>query len=556
MLRDVPDVVNYVVMVTGLSDFPEWTSRSSYRNPRGAHQHSSPTGRLNMAALPKAKVLLLAAAAATDADIAALRTLIAAYSRTLHLDLVLRLLLSALPESTEPASYTPFLLELESGVIDEPKPSLDELDHAAVEDLDEVEARSRVKALRPLPLACAPAIPGRPTDSLTLFLIHRCRRIDAQTGILTLLPELITPFLGRSDALRTWFIATLLPLLRFNYEYYPSEGATLSLAEFEGLSARSALRLLLSRTGRATDESLAPHDPVGRDLRGLVGPWMYKSKKPTASGNADSASGDDDRTWQDAFEWLLDTASTNFPLVVEAVEQWDGPDDVDLGGYEDDATAGPFPNQSTKTYARTGLAAIYIGSGSSIESFAGAHRILVRLASLLGATPPLDLAAGAAALHAVALPLASLAEASSLSLLSNALAQPTNSLTTPDDRSISFLEAVILSAYLLARLGNKLDVRAVAGLVLSADEVDQRKALKRLIHDFSSGAKLQDSEWSRIHREVFWIWRWGMDEDSQTVSGVLGSVPRETLEKEFLKLLLLNTRKSGRDGIEEPLISS
>lgn len=91
---------------------------------------------------------------------------------------------------------------------------------------------------------------------------------------------------------------------------------------------------------------------VGRDLRGLIGPWMYgdsrlkwrKLRKTSSSFDAvitplDEVPVANERCarWEDVFHWITEQAQApaSWSTAVQAIDQWDGPGDVDLGGFED-----------------------------------------------------------------------------------------------------------------------------------------------------------------------------------------------------------------------------
>ncbi len=139
-------------------------------------------------------------------------------------------------------------------------------------------------------------------------------------------------------------ISSVLPLLRLNYEYYPEDSVNRTIAEFECLDDRTGVALLLSRTGQK--ENADQDTTVGRDLKGLVGPWMYgdsrwKRRRLSPSGEQSVAPLDEAPVenqkyvgWEEAFRWITRQARTSWKTAVAAVEQWDGPGDIDTGGYE------------------------------------------------------------------------------------------------------------------------------------------------------------------------------------------------------------------------------
>ena len=522
-------------------------------------------------ALSKAKTILLAISLISECNLTALEGLVRANPGKLHQDLVLRMLLSALPESVQPVLYMPILRQLitTSSLVEELHDG--DIDESFLHGIPEEEARRRVRSLRLLPLLHSPALAGQTTDSLTLFLIHRAHRIDAQTGVLTFLPELILPFIDRSEHLRAWFISTLLPLLRLNYEYYPGGANALSLSEFEQLRGRAGVDFLLSHLGEENNGKAHETRSVGRDLRGLVGPWMLQAstrtplpwpddrvidpsnafgslEAPFAGISPDESSAE--RSWQDSFDWLLSTAKTDFPLAVEAVEQWDGPGDVDFGGYEDGA--GPVDQASLRRlrmrYAQAAMAVAYSAPSALVETLIKCHRLLGRVAVLGQLDSPMDLKSSSSSLPPIDGPLESIERATGASMLPNALMLPHNTLTAPSDQSISFLHHIILSAYLLALLGHKVTVHHTATLCLSASEEDQRKELQRAIHCICTGPKRSDQGWRRCREEILWLFDWGVSEAAaeeswKRVSGIFGRTPKAVLEAEFLKLLLESARE-------------
>jgi hypothetical protein len=107
--------------------------------------------------------------------------------------------------------------------------------------------------------------------------------------------------------------------------------------------------LLLSRTGKKDNIDTDQDTTVGRDLKGLVGPWMYgdtrwKRRRLSSSGEQSVAPLDETPVenqkyigWEEAFRWITRQARTSWKTAVRAIEQWDGPGDIDTGGYEEGA---------------------------------------------------------------------------------------------------------------------------------------------------------------------------------------------------------------------------
>ena len=177
--------------------------------------------------LSSARALLLAVHLASETEISALRKLIAQERKALRVDIVLRILLTHLPETLPSSEYVPLLEDLLSGSAREDSHS--PIDSSCLSELTEKEAFKKVKKLYLLPLAW-PNIPAdAPEDPFVHFLIHRALRVDQCTGTIIEIPDLLAPFLHMSSYLRTWLISNVLPLLRLSYQYYP-EATTVRLS--------------------------------------------------------------------------------------------------------------------------------------------------------------------------------------------------------------------------------------------------------------------------------------------------------------------------------------
>ena len=436
--------------------------------------------------LSPAKALLLAVQLATKSDISSLRTLVSQHPKTLRTEIILRVLLSHLPESLESSEYVTFLQDLAAGKIVEGSNA--PVDASDLEDLSEAAASKRVRKLHLLPLLWPDAPADVPADPLTQFLIHRSLRIDDNTGLITQLPDLLAPFLHQSTYLRTWMISTLLPLLRLNYEYHPQDGANMSIQAFDGLDDQTGISLLLSSTGNSEENE----NTVGRDLRGLVGPWMYgdtrlkrrRLTKDSLSFNAQSVKPLDEvsaadtnekcASWEEVFTWVTGKATTSWKTAVQAVEQWDGPGDVDLGGYGDGTDWLDEDDQQhlERRYARAALACGYLISDESMDALTGVRRILGRIHTLLDHDPLPTLEVAGALLSPVS-GVDILLSPSNIGFLRGDLLEEKNVLTTPNESSIKLLHALLVSAFLIRRAGLPISVRRAGQLLLLEDERDQ-----------------------------------------------------------------------------------
>ncbi|KAH8887360.1 secretory pathway Sec39 [Thozetella sp. PMI_491] len=496
------------------------------------------------------KTVLLAVQLATAADIDSLAFLIARHPAVLQKELVLRILLTFLPETLDPRQYTDFVAALKDGKWDEIETR--DVDCSAVEVLTEEEAAKKVRKLHLLPITRPDALEDEGEDPTILFLLQRACRVDEEAGLLDIIPALLTPFL-HEHTIRDLLVSEVLPLLRRNLEYYPSEPLPFTLSGFQRLPAHLAVDALLSQTG-AGQENISL---VGRDLKGLIGPWLLSDKRWTTRkgrGRAerDSISSPTDATcpgWERVLEWLTTQAVKSWRVAASAVQQWDGPvEDVDHGGWAS-ATLTDAEQAYLKTsYARAAIASAYLVPEASKEALEASFSIAERAAELLNLDPCAALLTTASILP----PFSdegenTLLSARNATYLRNDLLANTNTLTTPNKASINLLRSLVLSAFLLTRDGAACTVRRAGELALLQDEREQKAEATKLIHAISSkGHKSDDKYWIKARNEILWLRDWGDDDDeassSQQGKGVFGQLKKEFLEVEILKALLANTR--------------
>ncbi|KXJ92774.1 Sec39 domain-containing protein [Microdochium bolleyi] len=509
------------------------------------------------AILSAPRVVLLAVHLATKSDIPGLTTLAAQHSNVLYKELLLRILLSVLPETLAPSNYVDLVERIQSGNWDNDE---QDVDTSSIDDINDKEAASKIRRLKLLPLTWDGAPQDILDDPLSLFLIRRAQRVDQEAGLLTQLPDLVVPFLDHTPAIRTWMISSLLPLLRRNCQYYPGSPIDISLAAFEALDDRIAVQLLLDQTG-VQDQSLAL---VGRDLRGLLGPWLYNNAHWTDSQLNDQDSPEQQQVrlcpaWEHVLEWLTTKASTSWKVVVSAVDQWDGPADADLGSYGSLWFGDEEQGYLESRYARAVLACAYLISDTSVEALVGVNTIITKVMGLLDqdACPTLQVASSLLSpfTDVTSDPLLS---ARNATFLRNDLLEDFNPLTTPTEQSTKLLHALTLSAYILSKSGAPCSVRRAGELAFLQDEMEQKAEALRMIRSFSSnGPKNDDKYWLRARDELLWLRDWGAEDDWGTeqteARGVLGQLKKEFLEVECLKAFLSNTRYAlARSIYEEP----
>ena len=534
---------------------------------------SSCTCAMAVKQLSKDQCILLAVNFAAEANIKPLHALIPQRPDVLEPELVLRILLTYLPESVQPSKYTSFVHELVTHLwLEQHEPG--DIDISSVKDISDATASKKVKKLGLRSLFPPSFPPGAPDDILIQFLCHRAYRIDVETGLLTLVPELLKPFLDRSEYLRTWFVSVVLPLLRLQYEYYPNSDASLSLDDFEKIDGAKGIELLLSKAVRTKHEITSPTESegtIGRDLRGLVGPWVYghterkRRKLGRGEENASTtqkrislsgATEDDvtDHDWEYAYKWLTHKAVEDFPMVTNAVEEWNGPADVDFGDYMGDTLylEDELRHKLDKRYAQSAFAACYAVEANSAEAIDGAHGILVRLAELLDFEPPPDLATSVEQLPVIDRHASLLHESDSKIMLDpDVLLQPDHPLTSPTLATFMLLQMLVYSAYQLSGLGHDISIVNLTKFRFYSDEEEQLAMVQKILHGLSTSGKRDDSHWSNDRGRLIWLWNWNIDPEEGALRGAgpFGNVSRDVLEKEIVKSMLSTGNYSLIDSI-------
>ena len=516
-----------------------------------------------------AQCILLAAKLAADSNITALHHLTPARQDVFDLELLYRILLTCLPESLEPDKYITYLHETSTRVYLTQLEEVD-IDCSSVEHLSEAETQKKLRQLHLLPLNHPSIAEGATADPLIIFLIHRAHKIEAETGLLPHVPALLEPFLDRSKYLKDWFVSAVLPLMRLDFEYYPQkEESVTSLTTFEGYVGGDGVQTLLSRTLQSVRRKSATEKTVGRDFRGVLGPWIHGSSQrkrrklhnglppsPAPIGQTPQEwikcqeetpqIAEKLEDWQPVFGWIVERAQQDFDVAVKVVEGWDGPSDVDMGGYQKtwllDQKYEDLKVELRNEYCQSAFASIYAATDDNTDVLEGAHAILVRLASLLDFEPPPDLATSIHLLPTVDVHSEDLESAAAVEYLqASALKAPSNPLTLPKLETFSLLQMLVYSAYQLQHLGYKASVATVARIRFWSDSTEQLKTLNQILHNLVAGAKRTDDQWSYIRDTLLWLWHWAIDTDapnpSTTGAGIFGKIPRSVVEKKILEAL-------------------
>ncbi|KAK1968251.1 secretory pathway protein Sec39 [Colletotrichum sublineola] len=497
------------------------------------------------------KLVLLAVHLAIHADLDSLAFLTSRHAAVLRKDLVLRILLTYLPETVPSSDYVPFLEELTNGEFADREAG--DIDYTIAENISDEDAAKKVHKLHLLPLAWKDAPIEIDDDPMAIFLLRRAHRVDEEAGLLTQLPDLLGPFLQHAPRIRIWMVSTLLPLLRRNCEYYPTNSIPYTLAEFRSLSDGAAVDALLSQTGVRQED----HGFIGRDLRGMLVPWLHddsrwkRVEEGDPSGETVSSPG-----WERFLEWLLAQSSSSWRVAVAAVEQWGGAVDVDLGDYDVVWISEEQQQYLDRRYARAIMGGAYLVPEATIEALEGAHQMLRKVMDLLGQDDMLSLREGADA-DALS-PIAYLEGDSVLSHKNTAfmrddLLKQSNPLTTPSKKSTHLLHALILSAFILTRAGLPCTIKTVGDLVFIQDERDQKAEVVKLIHAIAERAlKNDDNFWTKARNEILWLRNWGITSPPNgQVMGVFAKVEPEVIEIEILKALLSSARYSLAKSLYE-----
>ncbi|KAL5354759.1 hypothetical protein ACLOAV_000848 [Pseudogymnoascus australis] len=507
--------------------------------------------------LPPAKVILLAVQAAIRADIRTLRALLATHPKTLH-DLILRILLTYLPESLDSPEYVQLLIEYDSSHVSGNEAIIDT---TPLDGLSNAAASKKVRKLRLLSLRMDQAHHEAPEDPLILFLLHRAYRIDQQTGLIAQLPQLLAPFLERSDYLRDWVLGTVLPLLRRDYEYHPTETETQSIEWFESLGTVEAVDFLFSKTMRTDNGNELNDSTLARDLRCLAGPWLYgnnqwKRRKVSLSEmgaqtvvplkGAVPSQGSQYLDWDTVFAWIINQNSASYIAVSDAIEQWGGAADVDLGSYGDTDTmiSQEDRRQINERYGHCALTASFRMPGDSMPALSEAHRILRNVVTRLKlpSISSLEVAAGRLA------PVPDLSEDGKpvrehieelLSLLKN----DEQDFSAPTQAAVDLLQALITSSYLLLKAGAHTSIEKTGSMLYNQPESYQHTVLKEYLNKLGGSAGADDKLWVSARKEVLWLHDWGKPPSAEGATtqrgrGVLGQIHRDTVEREILTALL------------------
>ncbi|KAG5948073.1 hypothetical protein E4U59_004547 [Claviceps monticola] len=489
-------------------------------------------------ALSPAKVLLLAVHFATHANIDSLTSLCQLHASTLHEELLLRILLTYLPETIRPELYVGLLQQISERDFQDTKAHAP--DSSPVDALTEAEAAKKVKRLHLRSLNGPLIHESFQRDILGSFLVLRARSIDAETGTPSQFLDLLLPFVHRSSYLCTWISSIVVPYVKKEQ----AVDSRNSLLQFEALSDAEASIFLLSRQ---PDLPSTVQLDIDHDLRESFGPWLYN---PDRWKEAESDGGKDIvcEGWQEFRTWLVSQAASSWPIAVQVLEKWGGIDDVCIGHGLTMELAKRFQDHCRETYAATTLACVYSIQNTSLECLSRLYNIVAKLRVRLAYDEKYESLEKALE----TLPDFSLHNISTLwqdrtaSLAKDNILAPKNLLTSPTAESTGLLLALILSAYNLTLHGHPASVRRVGDLTFLRDTRDQNAVFTKLLWTIEKQASTRDDEyivWAR--KRLLWLRGWhdaAASVPQEIDNGTFCAIHRESMDADFLKLMLSSGR--------------
>ena len=497
-----------------------------------------------MASPQTSRVLLLAVQHAAEGNLEALQALYQNHNRDLRPELLYRVILAHCPSDVPNQDLFSLLHSLEDSTVEHQAQRL----HADVEPfkyLDDAEVLERLRSIRLPPLPISSQVPE--DDLLSRYFIARAHRTGSSGEDLASLTQTLVPFLDHSLNLRGWFISEVLPILRLNYEYYPDQTISMSLEDLEALRGRLGVERLLENCTKLKSGKSG----VVRDLRGLVGPWIYgrqMSKRRKLSHHDSRDDFSNDSQWSDVNEWLVATGLHDPTTVEEAITGWNGPSDVDVGMFESPLFT-VSSAEDIERYHQTAIATIYASQDTSRGATTRARKILNRVSELSGIK-----VSGDARIEAPGFS-PSILQSSRASLLHNALLNAENELTKPTVSSLDLLDALISSVEMLQSFQIQISFPAAASLCLFATSDQQMQELSRLLGNVGDVAK-SGTDWHSIRRDLHWLRCWSatlavenqMRED-QSRRALFWKLDPKVIDQQLLKIMLKNNALSAADTL-------
>ncbi len=237
------------------------------------------------------------------------------------------------------------------------------------------------------------------------------------------------------------------------------------------------------------------------------------------------------------------TSQMDHKLMSKAIVEWDGPEDVDLGGYASLETNNPNEDLTLR-YGQAALATIYAAEGASEKLVEDCWRTLERVTTLSQVGRPLNRPPIGALPSISAFP-ESVIDSSRADLLHHALLRPENNLSMPSEHTLEFLTGMLCSLGILYEWQSLLSPRAAVEMCLFGTEQRQQQELQRLLQQLTR-TQGSDADWRFIRKQLHWLQAWkahSVEPIADPAKGfsrraILWRVEPEYLEKAFLNALL------------------
>ena len=484
----------------------------------------------------KAHIVLNAVQFATEADIASLAQLISNEPTTLQLELVLRILLTYLPESTEPPHYVPLLKALTTGEVRENTPNA--VGSRPSKEIGREAAKDKIRKLR-LAVLNHPYVHQGKDDLIENFLLCRAYKIDAEIGSSVYIQELIEPFIVQHESLARWGASTILPLQCLEQEDTDLSNA-FSLNSISGLHGKLGLETLL---GAVKVEK--GHDYSGQ-LRRIIGPWLLgqnvynEGNRMKLSSNSSVQVQEWTARWFLVYKWLLDLAQIDYHSATTTYIRWNGPLDVDYGIWPGRASSehlGP----STMAYQQLGLALVYLspGMGNRNDVDATLHAIADR-AQFDSLRKRNDKDLGNLQSR---IPDSYISSISRLHLSLGELFDDLNPLTQPRNESLQFANLVFVSASLLDSFKMNFSLERVVNLALFESAASQWTVCAEAVHNLPSICGKDDKAWIEARAKILWLHDWNTGKQpGSSRQGVFSQTDLQDLHVAVLETLVANGR--------------
>lgn len=397
-----------------------------------------------VACLSPTKATFLAASFASSADFESLHSIVSYHTSIFSGYTLLRVLL-CLPETTDPSLYIPFLklILFANPSSDEARGTPDISTAVPITDSSEQHDRRKVDKL--------PILPAKDRSSdhqcIISFLLQRSRNIDSETGALTIVQDLLTPFRTELPVIGQYLAGLVEVLSKLVYEHTDEEeGESIaSLASFENLAVAVGVRVLLAhcRNGEAV-----------QGLRTLVVPYLtFKENDPAG--------------WDTIWGWLVEKIeSGDWAGFVEVIRRWDGPlgDEILREQYARFAIAGCYMCRDTGSWALEGMRAVQRKLMSLVAS--------CNMGSAVYTAPTIV----------------------------GDLLDKENPLTEPNTESLKLLDILITSAGILS-----LPLAEAVKIKVEGSHDDQQALLVRYIRGGANWTKRSDEDWRKTRDGVRWL---------------------------------------------------